>query len=95
LLIETADPDSTIGDKAINADRFIDSLNRPGTTPAIPPKSIRIPARLRLRSLMRNATSSSASSTNSRTFEPPRTTINLPEIFAPKFQAASAIMLLN
>ena len=38
-LIETADPGALIGDKAFDADAFIDSLNRRGITPVIPPKS--------------------------------------------------------
>ncbi len=40
-LIESADPDALIGDKAFDADAFIDSLNRRGITPVIPPKSTR------------------------------------------------------
>jgi putative transposase len=35
-LIETVDPDALIGDKAFDADWFIDTLTRRGITPVIP-----------------------------------------------------------
>ena len=37
-LIETADPKALIGDKAFDADPFIDALTERGITPVIPPK---------------------------------------------------------
>ncbi len=37
-LIDAADPDALIGDKAYDADPLIDTLNRRGITPVIPPK---------------------------------------------------------
>jgi transposase len=40
-LIETADPGALIGDKAFDADAFIDTLNQRGITPVIPPKANR------------------------------------------------------
>jgi transposase len=40
-LIETADPHALIGDKAFDADPFIDTLTQRGITPVIPPKANR------------------------------------------------------
>jgi transposase len=40
-LIENADPEAVIADKAYDADRFIDTLARRQITPVIPPKSNR------------------------------------------------------
>ena len=40
-LIETADPDALIGDKAFDADWFIDTLTQRGITPVIPPTASR------------------------------------------------------
>jgi transposase len=40
-LIETAHPDALIGDKAYDADAFIDTLTQRGITPVIPPKANR------------------------------------------------------
>ena len=40
-LIETADPEALIGDKAFDADPFIDTLTQRGITPVIPPKANR------------------------------------------------------
>ncbi len=40
-LLETVDPRALLGDKAFDADPFIDSLARRGITPVIPPKANR------------------------------------------------------
>jgi transposase len=40
-LIENVDPDALIGDKAFDADQFIDTLNERGIIPVIPPKADR------------------------------------------------------
>ena len=40
-LIENADPDALIGDKAYDADPFVDTLTQREITPVIPPKSNR------------------------------------------------------
>ena len=40
-LIEAADPEALIGDKAYDADPFIDTLERRDITPVIPPKANR------------------------------------------------------
>ncbi len=40
-LIETADPEALIGDKAFDADPFIDTLTERGIVPVIPPKANR------------------------------------------------------
>jgi transposase len=40
-LIDTADPDALIGDKAYDADSFVDTLTQRGITPVIPPKTNR------------------------------------------------------
>ena len=40
-LLEEVDPEALIGDKAYDADPFIDSLARRGITPVIPPKANR------------------------------------------------------
>src|SRR6266852_3970802 len=40
-LIENADPDALIGDKAYDADSFVDTLTQRGITPVIPPKANR------------------------------------------------------
>ena len=44
-LIENADPDALIADKAYDADRLIDTLTRRQITPVIPPKANRKIAR--------------------------------------------------
>jgi transposase len=41
LLIDNADPDALIGDKAYDADAFVDTLTERGITPVIPPKANR------------------------------------------------------
>lgn len=40
-LIDNADPDALIGDKAYDADAFVDTLAERGITPVIPPKANR------------------------------------------------------
>jgi transposase len=40
-LIENADPDALIGDKAYDADPFVETLTQRGITPVIPPKANR------------------------------------------------------
>jgi len=40
-LIENADPDALIADKAYDADPFVDTLTHRGITPVIPPKANR------------------------------------------------------
>jgi len=40
-LIENADPDALIGDKAYDSDPFVDTLTRRAITPVIPPKANR------------------------------------------------------
>ncbi len=40
-LIDSADPEALIGDKAYDADALIDTLNRRQITPVIPPKANR------------------------------------------------------
>jgi transposase len=40
-LIDNADPDALLGDKAYDADSFIDTLTERGITPVIPPKANR------------------------------------------------------
>jgi len=40
-LIENADPDALIGDKAYDADPFVDALTQRGITAVIPPKANR------------------------------------------------------
>src|SRR5450432_4932575 len=40
-LIDNADPDALLGDKAYDADSFIDTLTQRGITPVIPPKANR------------------------------------------------------
>ena len=40
-LIENADPEALIGDKAYDADPFVETLTRRGITPVIPPKANR------------------------------------------------------
>src|SRR6202521_6408572 len=41
LFIENADPDALIGDKAYDADPFVDALTQRGITAVIPPKANR------------------------------------------------------
>ena len=41
LIIEDADPDALIGDKAYDADPFVETLTERGITPVIPPKENR------------------------------------------------------
>jgi transposase len=53
-LIENADPQALLGDKAYDADTFIDTLAHRGITPVIPPKANRKnPASVRFRALLR------------------------------------------
>ena len=40
-LIENADPEALIGDKAYDADPFVETLTQRGITPVIPPKGCR------------------------------------------------------
>jgi len=40
-LIDNADPDALIGDKAYDADPFVETLTQRGITPVIPPKANR------------------------------------------------------
>ena len=40
-LIDNANPDALIGDKAYDADPFVDTLTQRGITPVIPPKANR------------------------------------------------------
>ena len=40
-LIDNADPDALIGDKAYDADAFVETLTARGITPVIPPKANR------------------------------------------------------
>ena len=40
-MIDSADPEALIGDKAYDADTLIDTLNRREITPVIPPKANR------------------------------------------------------
>ena len=40
-LVDTADPDALLGDKAYDADAFVDTLTERGITPVIPPKANR------------------------------------------------------
>ena len=40
-LIDSADPDALLGDKAYDADPLIDTLTQRGITPVIPPKANR------------------------------------------------------
>ena len=40
-LVDTADPDALLGDKAYDADAFVDTLPQRGITPVIPPKANR------------------------------------------------------
>jgi len=40
-IIENADPDALIGDKAYDADPFVETLTERGITPVIPPKENR------------------------------------------------------
>jgi transposase len=40
-LIESVDPEALIGDKAYDADPFVDTLTQRGITPVIPPKANR------------------------------------------------------
>ena len=40
-LIENADPEALVGDKAYDADPFVETLTQRGITPVIPPKANR------------------------------------------------------
>jgi len=44
-LIDGVDPQALLGDKAYDADALLDTLNRRGITPVIPPKANRKAAR--------------------------------------------------
>jgi transposase len=84
-LIDNANPDALLADKAYDADSFIDTLTQRGITPVIPPRPT---ARPRERAILRstvNATLSNGSSISSNTSVPsPHVMTNLPEIFSPE-----------
>jgi IS5 family transposase len=85
-LLEEADPETLIGDKAYDADPLLDTLAQREITPVIPPKANRKTPRTCDFASTVNAISSSASSTNSSTFElSPHATTNWPEISSPAF----------
>jgi hypothetical protein len=84
-LIEAANPDALIADKAFDADPFIATLTQREITPVIPPKANRKTQRLCDFALYRERNLVSASSINSSIFEPsPHATTNSPEIFSPQ-----------
>jgi transposase len=66
-LIENADPDALIGDKAYDADPFVETLTQRGITPVIPSKANRKTKRAAISRSTANVTSSNASSINSST----------------------------
>jgi hypothetical protein len=80
-LLESVDPRALLGDKAFDADPFIDALERRDIAPVIPPKANRKVPRSCDFVLY---CASSASSTNSSTFVPslPAMT-NSPQISSP------------
>jgi len=85
-LIENADPDALIGDKAYDADPFVDTLTQREITPVIPPKSNRKVQRACdfalycERNLIERFSISSSTSAPS-----PRATISLREISLPGY----------
>jgi transposase len=85
-LIENADPGALIGDKAYDADPFIDTLSQRGITPVIPPRANRATKRApAILHSTANATSSNASSISSSTSVPSqRAMTNSQEIFLPE-----------
>ena len=85
-LIENADPEALIGDKAFDADPFIDVLTERRITPVIRRRPTARPSGPAISRSTANAISSSASSINSSTFGPsPRATTNSPETFSQEF----------
>ena len=94
-LIENVDPDALIGDKAYDADPFVDTLAQRQITPVIPPKANRKAPRECDFALYRDAILSSASSISSSTSAPsPRVTISSPgislQVFSwPRLQSCS------
>jgi transposase len=82
-LIENADPEALIADKAYDADPLINSLTEREIAPVIPPNPTERPNTIAISHFTASATSSSASSTKFRTFEPLRpATTSSPEIFS-------------
>ena len=84
-LINNADPDALIGDKAYDADPFVGTLTQRGITPVIPPRPTAKPRGSAILRSTANATSSNASSIRSSTSAPsPPAMTNSPEIFSPE-----------
>jgi hypothetical protein len=82
-LIENADPEALIADKAYDADPLINRLTEREIAPVIPPNPTERPNAIAISHFTASATSSSASSTKFSTFEPLRpATTNSPEIFS-------------
>jgi transposase len=83
-LIEAANPDALIADKAFDADPFIATLTQREITPVIPPKANRKTHRLCDFALYRERNLAERF-LNSSIFEPsPHATTNSPEIFSPE-----------
>src|ERR1700680_2200385 len=85
-LIENADPEALIGDKAYDADPFVETLTQRGITPVIPPKATETSSGSATSHSIVNAIWSSASSICSSTSAPsPHVTTSLREISSPGF----------
>jgi len=85
-LIDSADPNALIGDKAYDADPFIDGLIQRGITPVIPPKTNRKIPRPCDFALYCERNLVERFLTDSSIFEPsPHATTNSPEISWPEF----------
>ena len=94
-LIENADPEALIADKAYDADPLIDSLAQREITPVIPPKANRKTKRECDFALYRERNSSSAFSIRLSTFAIATRYDKLARNFLAAVQLVSAIILLN
>jgi transposase len=95
-LIDSADPDALIGDKAYDADPLIDTLTRRGITPVIPPKANRKTPRACDFALYRERNLVERFFNKLKHFRAIATRYDkLAKIFLAGVQLASAIILLN
>jgi transposase len=95
-LIEAANPDALIADKAFDADPFIATLTQREITPVIPPKANRKTHRLCDFALYRERNLVERFFNKLKHYRAIATRYeNSPEIFLAGVQLASAIVLLN
>jgi transposase len=96
-LIENADPQALLGDKAYDADSFLDTLAHRGITPVIPPRANRKASRACDFELYceRNLVERFSSISSNTSVPSPRVMIKLARNFLAGVQLAALTILLN